>query len=97
MSERQETNELFHQADMVVVMLPRYGMDTSWQIGYATALGKTIVGIRMEEDKRELVKASFWDHWMHGWKSKRRATGLDELQALLIGIIGKRRFDSEKE
>lgn len=94
-SERQETNELFRQADMVVVMLPRYGMDTSWQIGHATALGKTIVGIIMEEDKRELVKASFWDHWMHGWKSKLRATGLDELQALLIGIIGKRRFDSQ--
>ena len=68
-------------------MLPRYGMDVSWQIGYATALGKEIIGILLTDDKKELGKASFWDHWMHSWKNKLRATGISELRVILKGLI----------
>lgn len=86
-SERAETNKLLESVDVVVVMLPRYGMDVSWQIGYATALGKEIIGILLTDDKKELGKASFWDHWMHSWKSKLRATGISELRVILKGLI----------
>lgn len=86
-AERAETNKLLKSADIVAVMLPRYGMDASWQIGYATALGKEIVGIVLSDDSKELDKASFWDHWMHGWKNKLRATGTSELCEILTGVI----------
>ncbi|MCP5428652.1 MAG: nucleoside 2-deoxyribosyltransferase [Chromatiaceae bacterium] len=85
-AERAETNRLLESSDVVVVMLPRYGMDASWQIGYATALGKEVVGILLTDDAKEFGKASFWDHWMHGWKSKLRATGTYQLMEIINGI-----------
>lgn len=81
--DRQNTNRLLASADVVLVVLPRYGMDASWQIGYATALGKPVVGIVRRDDKRELVNQSFWDHWMHGWRQKPHVVSLHQLSAFV--------------
>lgn len=71
---------------MVVVALPRYGMDCSWQIGFATAKNKQVCGILLDDDGIELTRQSFWEHWMHAWKSKIRVTGNVELRAVLRGL-----------
>lgn len=86
LSDRSETNKLLEQSDILLVILPRYGMDSSWQIGFATALGKEIIGWMREDDGREFVKQSFWDHWMHAWKSKTHVIGLTDLIAIAIGM-----------
>jgi nucleoside 2-deoxyribosyltransferase len=86
LAERGETNRLLADSDIVLVALPRYGMDSSWQIGFATAKGKTIFGVMLKDDGVEFVRQSFWDHWMHGWKSKIRVTGSDELCSVLLGF-----------
>ena len=94
LADRSETNRLLQECDVLLVSLPRYGMDSSWQIGYATALGKEIVGWIRQDDGRELARQSFWDHWMHGWKSKPHVVGVTDLLALLKGIaIQKKEAD----
>lgn len=84
--ERMESKRHLENAGIVLVVLPRYGMDTSWQIGYATGLKKEIIGVVLEEDKRETSIESFWDHWMHGWKQKLRVTNIKQLVAILFGL-----------
>ena len=79
LKDREHTNKLLADSDLVVVILPRYGMDASWQIGYATALGKPVVGILRRDDKRAVVNQSFWDHWMHSWKTKTHLTSIRDL------------------
>jgi nucleoside 2-deoxyribosyltransferase len=89
LSDRGETNRLLEQCDTLLVTLPRYGMDSSWQIGYATALKKMIIGWMREDDERESEKGSFWDHWMHGWKSKPHVVGITDLIAFATGIAAQ--------
>ena len=86
LSERGETNRLLEEADILLVVLPRYGMDSSWQIGFATAHNKTIYGIMLQDDEKEVSSQSFWDHWMHAWVNKIRVTGLDDLISVLHGL-----------
>ena len=81
--DRESTNRLLASADVVLVVLPRYGMDAAWQIGYAAALGKPMIGLLRRDDKREIVNQSFWDHWMHGWKQKPHHTSLHDLVAFV--------------
>jgi nucleoside 2-deoxyribosyltransferase len=85
-SSRKENNKLLNSADLILVVLPRYGMDASWQIGYATALNKEIIGVILEDDNTELAEQSFWEHWMHGWKEKIRATNFKQLIAIIRGL-----------
>ncbi len=92
LADRGETNKLLEEADTLLVALPRYGMDSSWQIGYATALGKAIIGWVQKDDGRDLAKQSFWDHWMHGWKSKLHVVGATDLIATIIGIAEQKRM-----
>ncbi|MCA9565234.1 MAG: nucleoside 2-deoxyribosyltransferase, partial [Myxococcales bacterium] len=86
LAERGETNSLLEDSEVLVVALPRYGMDCSWQIGLASALGKNVIGILLDDDGVEGVRQSFWDHWMHGWRTKIRVTGEHELAAVLSGL-----------
>lgn len=86
LAERGETNRLLEDADVILVVLPRYGMDSSWQIGFATAKEKTIIGVVLKDDGVELGKQSYWDHWMHAWKSKVRTTGVSDLCSVLRGF-----------
>jgi nucleoside 2-deoxyribosyltransferase len=86
LKEREATNQHLFSADVVLVVLPRYGMDASWQIGYATALGKVIIGIRLKDDGKDMISQSFWDHWMHGWKSKTHVTSLPDLAIFFRGL-----------
>jgi nucleoside 2-deoxyribosyltransferase len=75
-----------NECDTVLVVLPRYGMDSSWQIGYSTGLGKRIVGVLLEDDCNHGEQKSVWEHWMHGWKEKDMFTGLPKLIAALEGF-----------
>jgi nucleoside 2-deoxyribosyltransferase len=91
LADRGETNRLLKESDILLVSLPRYGMDSAWQIGYAAALGKEIIGWVRQDDGREYARQSFWDHWMHGWKSKAHVVGVTDLLALVTGIAAQKR------
>lgn len=86
LSDRIETNNLLMKSDVIMVALPRYGMDVSWQLGYATAHKKKIIGLHMNDDGRSGTKQSMWDHWMHGWKEKIRVIGPGDLKSVLHGL-----------
>jgi len=75
------------EADVLLVILPRYGMDSSWQIGYATAKRKEIIGIMTPDDNASGAYHSLWDHWMHGWREKDILTGVPKLCAAMNGFI----------
>jgi nucleoside 2-deoxyribosyltransferase len=77
--------ELLENADIALVILPRYGMDTSWQIGYATALGKRIIGWKTAAFGPETEEAIIWDHWMHAWREKLCLKSVSELCAYISG------------
>lgn len=78
-----------NDSDVVVVLLPRYGMDTTWQIGYATARGKKIVGLLTTDDGIETSMFSLWEHWMHGWWEKDIFTGKAKLCGALEAYIAR--------
>lgn len=93
-AERRLTNQLLLDAQIVLIALPSYGMDTSWQIGFATAKRKQIIGLVLNDDEERPIEiASFWDHWMHGWKSKLRVMNLDDLCVVLRGFAGASEMD----
>lgn len=86
LNARRATNDLLRRSDILLVVLPRYGMDASWQIGYAFALKKQIIGFVLNDDKRQVVHQSFWDHWVHGWKQKTHLVSITDLVAFLRGM-----------
>lgn len=86
LTERDAMNKHLASSDAILVVLPRYGMDAAWQIGYAAALGKEILGIRLRDDHKETSVQSYWDHWMHGWKAKVHVTSLAELVTYIRGF-----------
>ncbi|MDS4025500.1 MAG: nucleoside 2-deoxyribosyltransferase [Candidatus Contendobacter sp.] len=86
LTEREATNKLLAGADAILVVLPRYGMDAAWQIGYASALKKPIFGLVLRDDKKDVEAQSFWEHWMHGWKTKTHLPSLPDLISFLRGI-----------
>lgn len=71
--------------DLAVVLLPRYGMDTSWQIGYATGTGMDVVGLHDVADRVTKVESSIWEHWMHGWSEKVHLVSLADAAAIAQG------------
>lgn len=73
--------------DALVVILPRYGMDASWQIGYATAKGKKVVGLMQSDDGNGGSSKVIWDHWMHGWNEKDIFWGYARASAALKGYF----------
>jgi DNA-binding NtrC family response regulator/nucleoside 2-deoxyribosyltransferase len=82
--DRTRTNADLEESSIVVIVLPRYGMDTSWQIGFATAKEKQLVGIMLGDDKgRETEQSMLWDHWMHDWNGKTIVYSLNELCSCL--------------
>jgi nucleoside 2-deoxyribosyltransferase len=84
---RAETNRLLELADIVLVVLPRYGMDVAWQIGYAEAKKKVVVGLLLDDDGRSVAEQSFWDHWMHAWKHKTVFRSLQSVTAYVRGLV----------
>jgi predicted nucleotide-binding protein/nucleoside 2-deoxyribosyltransferase len=83
---REEAVHLLNRSETALVVLPRYGMDTSWQIGYATAQHKRIIGWCTDEFGPQFTEAQIWDHWMHGWKQKVHLTNMNDLVAFLNGL-----------
>ncbi|MGH8910280.1 MAG: TIR domain-containing protein [Egibacteraceae bacterium] len=65
---REEAIRIQEVADMALAILPRYGMDTSWQIGYAVGRGQQIIGWLSNDYGFRIERALIWDHWMHGWR-----------------------------
>jgi len=83
---RDQNVRMLRDADVALVILPRYGMDTSWQLGYACGTGKTIIGWITSDIGPEVAEAPVWDHWMHAWKEKLTVTNLTELAAVILGL-----------
>jgi len=78
---------------MVVAVLPRYGMDSAWKLGYAAALGKPIIGWLAEDDDHTgTIEAHALDHWMHGWRDKTLITsGFLALADYISGLTPRQR------
>jgi nucleoside 2-deoxyribosyltransferase len=85
---RDAALRLLTEADIVLAVLPRYGMDTAWKLGYAAALDKETIGWLTEDTTEPVAKAQILDHWMHGWKHKGWITGLIDLAAIANGLAG---------
>ena len=83
---RKRAVQLLGEADLILVVLPRYGMDTAWKMGYAAALGKDIVGWLTDDFGRERSNADFLDHWMHGWRKKPVVSTIDDLTSMVVGL-----------
>ncbi len=80
---RRRTLGLQRECDDLLVILPRYGMDTAWQIGFGAGLGQQLLGWMSDDDGAELVSASAFEHWMHGWSSRPCLTSMWQLAGLL--------------
>jgi predicted nucleotide-binding protein/nucleoside 2-deoxyribosyltransferase len=85
---RSRTATLRHiqESDVLLTILPRYGMDTAWLLGYAKACGKETVGWVGPVSESATSRAQFLDHWTHGWKQKTWVTDLRDLAALIKGL-----------
>lgn len=83
---REHAIRLIDRCDVALVTLPKYGMDTSWQIGYATYKNKEILGVIFEEEEESIEKQQVWDHWMHGWKEKIIAQSRTDLVGIIKGV-----------
>jgi nucleoside 2-deoxyribosyltransferase len=82
---RETALRQMEECDVLLVVLPRYGMDSSWQIGFAAGKEKQVVGITLPDDCNTGDMKTPWDHWMHGWKERDLFTGLPRLGAGLAG------------
>jgi nucleoside 2-deoxyribosyltransferase len=82
---REEAIRIQDDADIALVILPRYGMDTSWQIGYAAGRDQQIIGWLSNDYGLHIEQALIWDHWMHGWKARQTMTEMKALAAFLLG------------
>lgn len=83
---RQQAVRLIKECDMVLTVLPRYGMDTAWKIGYAMGIDREIVGWVTEDFGESESFATFLDHWMHGWKQKSWITNPQDLASFIRGL-----------
>lgn len=83
---REQAYQMLAESDVALVVVPRYGMDTSWQIGYADALEKEIVGWEADAFGGDSEEEPIWDHWMHGWKEKLTSPHLEEVAAIVTGL-----------
>jgi nucleoside 2-deoxyribosyltransferase len=83
---REQAIDMLADSEIALVILPRYGMDTSWQLGYAAGLNKELIGWLGPPGGPELEEAPIWDHWMHGWKEKLTTTRLSEIAAVVRGF-----------
>ncbi len=90
---REKAIRLLQNADIVLTVLPRYGMDTAWKLGYAAALGKPIIGWLADHDEAtEISEAYILDHWMHGWREKTLITsGFLALADHISGLTPRQR------
>ena len=80
---RRRAMSLQQDCDALLVALPRYGMDTAWQIGYGAGLGQQQFGWISDDDGVELVHASAYEHWTHAWSSRTCVTSVEQLVAVI--------------
>lgn len=74
-------------SEVFLMNLNDYGMDSSWELGYAEKAGKQIIGLNLNNEKictQNILKPKLvWDNWMHGWREKSIIHGIDMLGNLL--------------
>jgi predicted nucleotide-binding protein/nucleoside 2-deoxyribosyltransferase len=83
---RREAIRLLERCDIALVILPRYGMDTAWQIGHASGLGKQIIGWEAPPFGRAISRGLASDHWMHAWPLRQTFLGATGLAVYLSGL-----------
>lgn len=85
---RKMAVDLLRESNVIVVLLPNYGMDTAWQIGFAEGHNLQVMGLVLSQvGGPSSEDLPFWAHWMHNWESKITVTSLEELIALLHGFL----------
>ena len=84
---RQQSVKFIEECDMVLTILPRYGMDSAWKLGYAEALEKETIGWITDDFGSPASESIFLEHWMHGWKQKTWVTDLRDLAMLIRGSL----------
>ena len=84
-ANRNRALQFAQQSDIILTVLPRYGMDTAWKLGYVNAHSKTVIGWLASEFGENDSLADFTDHWMHGWRRKLVASQMSQLVAIIHG------------
>jgi nucleoside 2-deoxyribosyltransferase len=82
---RDEAIRLLEVADVALVILPRYGMDTSWQIGYCAGTNKPVIGWLGRDYGQQVEPDVIWSHWMHNWKIRLLFQRVPDLLAYIVG------------
>jgi nucleoside 2-deoxyribosyltransferase len=82
---RDEAIRLLEVADVALVILPRYGMDTSWQIGYCAGTNKPVIGWLGRDYGPQVEPDVIWSHWMHNWKIRLLFQRVPDLLAYIVG------------
>ncbi|MGR3871413.1 TIR domain-containing protein [Streptomyces graminifolii] len=83
---RKRAIQLLRESEIILTVLPRYGMDTAWKLGYAAALKKRHIGWVTEDFGSERSQADFLDHWMHGWRKKPVVSSIQDLATFIKGL-----------
>ena len=83
---RERTINQLKGSEIVLVILPKYGMDSSWQIGYADQMNKKVIGWKTNTLGPSSEEAPLWDHWMNNWKEKITVTNADDLVSVIMGL-----------
>jgi nucleoside 2-deoxyribosyltransferase len=83
---RASAIQFLHQADVILAVLPRYGMDTAWKMGFAAALNKELIGWITDAFGNESSEADYIEHWMHGWRKKPIVSTIGDLAMFIRGI-----------
>lgn len=74
------------ECEIILAVLPRYGMDTAWKLGYGAAINKEVVGWITDDFGSERSEADFLDHWMHGWRKKPVVGSMADLAVFVNGV-----------
>ena len=84
---RHRCIDAIENSDIIVVNIDNYGMDSSWEIGYAEKAGKKIIGLSLDPQElntpRITKPQTAWDHWMHGWKEHTIVHGFNYIAEFL--------------
>jgi nucleoside 2-deoxyribosyltransferase len=86
---RKRAMQFVSECEVILAVLPRYGMDTAWKLGYGAALHKEVVGWIANDFGSERSEADFLDHWMHGWRKKPVVGSMADLATYVRGVAAQ--------
>lgn len=83
---RRHAINLLTGSDVALVMLPRHGTDTSWQIGHAFGKGIPVHGWVGDDPNGRIATDLIWADWMIAWELRQIFNDVESLSAFFAGL-----------